>query len=72
MNEQFTYNEGVEIDFEAQERAMYAKGRKYGSFIRDIEESVAAKDWQQIEKDIAALRRYHDQVCAARRELAAA
>jgi hypothetical protein len=70
MNSQAETNN--EVDFAAQERAKYADGRKYGSFIIDIEESIAAADWRQVEKDVAKLRRYHDQVCAARRELDAA
>lgn len=61
----------AEVDFEAQKRVEYARGRKYGSYIRDIEESIAAADWPQVEKDIGKLRRYHDQVCAARREIGA-
>lgn len=58
MNEQQN-----EVDWSAVERKEMARP-KYGSYIRDLEESVAAKDWQQVEKDLAALRRHHTRVMA--------
>lgn len=58
-----------EVDFERQQLEDDARGLKIGSFIADIEESVAAGDWKQVAEDTAALRRYWDSVCAARREL---
>lgn len=39
---------------------------KYGSFIRDLEESIATRDWMQVEKDMAALAQHHDRVIAGR------
>lgn len=42
---------------------------KYGSFIRDMEESVAARDWAQTERDLAALMRHHARVIAGKERL---
>lgn len=58
-------------DFDLAKLQDRARGLKYGSFIGDLEESIAAQDWRQVTEDVAALRRYHESVNAARRELAA-
>ena len=58
-----------EVDFNQKKLIDQARGLKFGSFIADIEESLLAGDWKQVAEDVAALRRYWDSVCAARREL---
>ncbi len=40
---------------------------KYGSYIRDLSESIAASDWAMVERDLAALRRHHQLVLESRR-----
>lgn len=61
----------TEADFDLAKLQDRASGLKYGSFIQDLEESIAAQDWRQVAEDVAALRRYYEAVNAARRELAA-
>lgn len=59
----------TEADFEADQIAAYARGRKYGIYIADVEESVAKGDMARIVADVAKLRRYHEKVVSARKAL---
>lgn len=58
-----------EADFEVEATASYARGRKYGMYIADVEESLANGDAAMLAADVAKLRRYHEKVVAARKEL---
>lgn len=54
---------------ENRECEFYARGDRYGSFIADLEEALEQGDLALLASDLGKLRRYHEKVRQAKRQL---